>query len=201
MGLIRILLAFIVAGDHFTIINLQRAGLTQDGIQQWVYMSGGYAVMFFYVISGFLISYALSNKYTSSETGTADFFKSRGLRIFALYWPLLLINFIFFGLKGDGWNPRDIFINIFLLGGDWVLAFQAYPNEKTPFLPSLGQAWSVSAELTFYLLAPFVLRSLPTTVLLMVFSLVTRIVLEHVFGGFHQAWDYHFFSIGLFGFF
>lgn len=197
MGVIRILLALIVAGDHFAVINLQRAGLTRDGIQQWVYMSAGYAVMFFYVISGFLISYALSNKYTSSETGITDFFKSRIIRIFSLYWPLLLINSIFFGLKDNGWNPRDIFINIFLLGGDWVLAFQAYPNEKTPFLPSLGQAWSVSAELTFYLLAPFVLRSLPATVSLMVFSLVTRITLEHIYGGFHQAWDYHFFPSAL----
>lgn len=63
MGLVRILLAFIVAGDHFTVINLGRAGLSHAGVTQWIYMDAGFAVMFFYVISGFLISYALSNKY------------------------------------------------------------------------------------------------------------------------------------------
>ena len=63
MGLIRLLLALVVAGDHFTVVTLLRAGITKDGIQQWVYLNAGFAVMYFYVISGFLISYALSNKY------------------------------------------------------------------------------------------------------------------------------------------
>ena len=63
MGLIRLLLALVVVGDHFTVVTLLSTGITKDGIQQWVYMNAGFAVMFFYVISGFLISYALSNKY------------------------------------------------------------------------------------------------------------------------------------------
>jgi peptidoglycan/LPS O-acetylase OafA/YrhL len=191
MGLIRLFLALVVAGDHFTVLTLLRPGITKDGIQQWIYMNAGFAVMFFYVISGFLISYALSNKYHYSTAGTIDFFKSRAVRIFSLYWPLFLICLFFWGGKGE-WSLRDIFVNVFLIGGDWLLAFQAYPIEKTPFLPSLGQVWSVSAELTFYLLAPFVLRSLPATVSLVVFSLATRIALEQVFD-FHQAWNYHFF--------
>lgn len=119
MGLIRLLLALVVVGDHFTVVTLLSTGITKDGIQQWVYMNAGFAVMFFYVISGFLISYALSNKYAGG--GVADFYKSRLVRIFSLYWPLLLIGLIFLSGKHD-WSMRDIFINIFLVGGDWVLA-------------------------------------------------------------------------------
>lgn len=195
MGIIRLLLALVVAGDHFTQEVLLKPGITRDGIQQWVYLNAGFAVVFFYVISGFLISYALSNKYATGRAAIADFYKSRLVRIFSLYWPLLLVNLVFFGGK-PGWPMRDVFVNIFLVGGDWILAFQAYPVENSPFLPSLGQVWSVSAELTFYLLAPFVLRSLTATVSLLVFSLATRIALEQVFD-FHQAWDYHFFPSAL----
>lgn len=55
MGIVRLLLAFIVAGDHFTVHVLLKPGITRDGIQQWVYMNMGFAVTFFYVSSGFLI--------------------------------------------------------------------------------------------------------------------------------------------------
>lgn len=196
MGIIRILLALIVAGDHFTVHVLLKPGLTNDGIQQWIYMNAGFAVMFFYVISGFLISYALSNKYQDGWWGTLRFFRGRVARIFSLYWPLLLVSLIFLDGHAAPWSARDILVNIFLLGGDWVLAFQGYPNEMSPFPHSLLQAWTLSAELTFYFLAPFVLRSFTATIALVVFSLVTRISLEHVFD-FHQAWNYHFFPSAL----
>jgi hypothetical protein len=43
MGLIRLILALIVAGDHFTLIILG----DKHGIQQWIFMNAGFAVMFF----------------------------------------------------------------------------------------------------------------------------------------------------------
>ncbi len=192
MGLIRFFLALIVAADHFTVINLMRLRLTTDGVQQWIFMNAGYSVMFFYVVSGFLISYVLEHKYECNIKGTFSFYKSRFVRIFSLYWPLLLISFLFYGAYNVSSSVKSIMVNVFIFGGDWIRAFANYPAEADPFHPLLGQVWSISAELTFYLLAPIVFRSLRASILLVVFSLVTRISLENIFN-FHQAWDYHFF--------
>src|SRR5258708_40202610 len=52
----------------------------------------GHAVIFFYVISGFLISYALENKYREN---TRAFYQSRFMRIFPLYWFIYGLMFLF----------------------------------------------------------------------------------------------------------
>ena len=62
MGAIRLFLAFVVVIDHVRELVLRPLGLdTGDYIK--IGMNAGHAVMFFYVISGFLISYVLQDKY------------------------------------------------------------------------------------------------------------------------------------------
>jgi peptidoglycan/LPS O-acetylase OafA/YrhL len=46
--------------------------------------NAGFAVMYFYIISGFLISFVLAHKYPASVSGTAAFYRSRFTRIFSL---------------------------------------------------------------------------------------------------------------------
>jgi peptidoglycan/LPS O-acetylase OafA/YrhL len=60
MGLVRLFLALVVAGDHFMIRFAIPQGVSQRGVDQWVFFNGGLAVFFFYVISGFLISCPLA---------------------------------------------------------------------------------------------------------------------------------------------
>ena len=50
-------------------------------------MNGRMAVQCFYMISGFLISLVLSNKYDpSTADGRRLFYSNRALRIFVPYW-------------------------------------------------------------------------------------------------------------------
>ena len=62
--------------------------------------NAGYAVLFFYVISGFLITYTLTRNYTPDLSGTGDFYRRRFIRIFSLYWPIVLLAFL---LMPDAW--------------------------------------------------------------------------------------------------
>jgi peptidoglycan/LPS O-acetylase OafA/YrhL len=191
MGLIRLFLAVVVLVDHLRILVLSRTASSPD---HWIAhaelgMNAGYAVMYFYMVSGFLISYALSNKYTD---GHWAFYKSRFVRIFSLYWPLYVICLFTAGAIGaiGFWQRLS---SIFLFGIDWILAFGTYPQpDSAPFSAYLGQAWSLGAEVTFYLLAPLLVRSVAGSVLLLVFSLTTRLSFVHVFG-FTETWSYHFF--------
>jgi peptidoglycan/LPS O-acetylase OafA/YrhL len=194
MGLVRLFLALVVAGDHFMVRFAIPQGVSQRGVDQWVFFNGGLAVFFFYVISGFLISYVLSRKYGEDLAGAAQFYRSRFIRIFCLYWPLLVIASVLFN-----YGPHDFLdrvVSIFIIGGDWIVPFKAYPNEYNPYFRVLGPVWSVGAELTFYAIAPWLLRSLKASIACFVMSLALRLWLQSVFG-FHQAWTYHFFPTAL----
>ncbi|HEY1857589.1 acyltransferase family protein [Acidocella sp.] len=191
MGLIRLFLALVVVVDHLRILVVSGTAASPD---HWIApaelgLNAGYAVMYFYMVSGFLISYALSHKYAD---GLWAFYKSRFVRIFSLYWPLYVICLFPVGAIGAiGFWPR--LSSIFLFGIDWILAFGTYPNQDgAPFSAYLAQAWSLGAEVTFYVLAPLLVRSIAGSVLLLTFSLATRLSFVHVFG-FSLTWTYHFF--------
>jgi peptidoglycan/LPS O-acetylase OafA/YrhL len=190
MGFIRLFLALTVAGDHFFLVVLDRNGYGTRGIDQWVWLNGGFAVMLFYTISGFLISYALAHKYQEAPGGTSAFYRSRFVRIFSLYWPMLI-----FAVALHRPGPEGLFdwlASVFIIGGDWITAFRNYPAEYNPYFDILGPIWSVAAELAFYAIAPVLLRSLRWTITLFIGSLMLRLTLQSTFG-FHQAWTYHFF--------
>lgn len=193
MGFLRLFLALIVAGDHFCIVVVNGNGFGPCNMSQWTWLHGGYAVILFYAISGFLISYALAHKYRPTADGTRAFYRSRFVRIFSLYWPMLLIvGVLLFHAEPRPHSVLDWLVSIFIVGGDWMAAFANYPGAYSPYFGALGPVWSVAAELTFYAMAPFVLRSLPWTLCLFIASLTIRTVLHFVYGS-QLAWTYFFF--------
>jgi peptidoglycan/LPS O-acetylase OafA/YrhL len=157
MGALRLFLAFVVVYGHLPAQDFS----STDPISKifLLGLNGTTAVLLFYVISGFLISFALSNKYGTSSGGIAHFYAGRVIRIFSLYWPLLLLA----ALVSKNWILSapiiDKFLSVTVIGMDWRFAFADYPNLHVVTMPVLGQAWTLSAELTFYLIAPFLLRS------------------------------------------
>jgi peptidoglycan/LPS O-acetylase OafA/YrhL len=80
MGLIRFLLAMAVVAAHSAPI----LGLTLVG--------GKIAVQSFFVISGFYISLILNEKYPAGTRGTLLFYGNRFLRIYPIYWAVLLLT-------------------------------------------------------------------------------------------------------------
>jgi len=198
MGILRLFLALVVVIDHCRLLILRPAGFEVNDYFK-LGMNAGYAVMFFYIISGFLISLVLDTKYTAGAKGTWAFYKARGIRIYSLYWPIYLFSLLMYpGIASR--SLVDRITSFFLLGADWRVCFKDYPHEYFSLFPfGLNPAWSLGVEMTFYLLAPFLLRS--TTALLCVFlmSVATRIPLVQEFG-FLESWTYHFFPSTVFFF-
>jgi peptidoglycan/LPS O-acetylase OafA/YrhL len=58
---------------------------------------------------------------------------------------------------------------------------------------AVGQAWSLALEATFYLVAPFVVRSSRRTAIWLLIALVLRFLLLEVFGQRSGIWGYFFF--------
>jgi peptidoglycan/LPS O-acetylase OafA/YrhL len=139
---------------------LEPYGTLPEGI--WVFnLWSGRAVLFFYVISGFLISYVLHEKYATAGAGTFAFYRSRVLRIYPLWWAVLLVAVVVAAYRHNLSDDFRLALipNILLFGSDWLAGFRCYTQTHVLSFPPGGEiAWTLGAELTFYAFAPFVLR-------------------------------------------
>lgn len=131
MGLIRILLALSVVIVH------------TGSLYGYNLVGGELAVQAFYIISGFYMSLILNEKYINTDNSYSLFISNRFLRLFPLYWIVLILTVLFslfVGIYSKGENFADlnsfvlysdklgplsyvflIFTNIFLLFQDMVM--------------------------------------------------------------------------------
>ena len=212
MGILRLLLALSVVFNHLPWNN----GL--------VIVGGRVAVQLFYIISGFLIAYILNS--TDRYKDVRKFYVSRWLRIYPIYYVVaaasLVTNLVgnpqFSALYAS--IPLDaalqlILSNLFIFGQDWTMflgvsaghlhAVADYRNSDVELFHGLliPPAWTLGVELTFYLIAPFVLRSKRATFALLGLSILVRLVLMQLGLAGKDPWTYRFFpaelSLFLFG--
>src|ERR1700728_1709082 len=144
---------------------------------------GGRAVVFFYIVSGFLMSYVLDSKYPRTKAGTYQFYKSRFLRIYPLWWSVVGFSTVTVSAARLHRSLAGVFSAIFLFGSDWLVPFVHYPEAYFgffPLKPDIG--WTLGAEMTFYLLAPWLLRSDRLAAAALVGSMAVRIVVFFVVG-------------------
>jgi peptidoglycan/LPS O-acetylase OafA/YrhL len=197
VGAIRLFLACVVAAAH-----LQTQLLAPKGLYIWepfyLGFNAGYAVMAFYMISGFLMSMVLSTKYEVNWRGSSQFYLSRFIRIFSLYLPIAVLSFFPFVADGTiedfaNASPLQRLTSFTLLGSDWLIVAGGVDNEKSwlALLNPLHQAWTLGPELTFYLLAPWLLRSLPASLFALLVSFATRLTFVHTIGQ-SDTWTYIF---------
>jgi peptidoglycan/LPS O-acetylase OafA/YrhL len=222
LGTLRFLLALSVALSHFGTV--------------WGYhiMNARMAVQCFYMISGFLISLVLSQKYDpSTADGRWLFYTNRALRIFVPYWSFCLMilgahALVYvalgnrFGVDAafmQHWPEMTLvtriyllFSNIFILTQEWSM-WLVYQNgaiipvwNSDLHSPHLGtfqvipQAWSVSLELMFYAIAPFLVRRhwFALTTIIVATYLLRSAVLAYGFDGSGFAYRFFPIEIGLF---
>jgi peptidoglycan/LPS O-acetylase OafA/YrhL len=222
LGTFRFLLALSVVLSHFGTI----AG--------YYMMNGRMAVQCFYMVSGFLISLVLSQKY---DPKTADgrwlFYTNRALRIFVPYWSFCLIILVGYAVITLGlgipvgvsaalaqyWPEMSlttriylIFSNILIVTQEWSMWLAYQSGAIVPvwnsdlYAPHLGtfqvipQAWSVSLELMFYAIAPFLVRRHWLLLLAIIITtyLLRSAAVAYGFTGSGFAYRFFPFEIGLF---
>ncbi len=140
---------------------------------------GFFGVDLFFVLSGFLITGILFD--TSADQGFfSKFYARRVLRIFPLYYGVLIVLFLLTPLLHLHWN-----------GMGWLLLGYLQnlrPTQITTFLPSpqvgIYHFWSLAVEEQFYLVWPAVVffirdkrKLFYTTLLISATALLLRLVL------------------------
>lgn len=207
MGFLRTLLALSVVLDHL-------GGGNADHL-----VGGRLAVQLFYVISGFLISYVLTAT-DHYQGATGKFYANRFLRLFPIYLAVAAMTLMAHVMSGGAFFrfyealpfSAELFLvlsNIFIMGQDWLMFFGiehsalaftgSFARSEVPLYQGLlvPQAWTLGVEMSFYLVAPFVLRSPRRLLILLAASLALRAVLIAVGIGRSDPWTYRFFPTEL----
>tara|TARA_B100000902_G_scaffold46569_1_gene53918 strand:- start:825 stop:1892 length:1068 start_codon:yes stop_codon:yes gene_type:complete len=209
MGSVRTLLAIAVVFTHS---------------YGFVFVGGILAVQLFYVISGFFISYILVEAKTYRTV--SSFYTNRFLRLFPIYWFVALITIIGILVASFAFNETHrvistfkalgfdgklslVLSNLLLFGQDWIIFTGVRDGEfqfVTDFKESevfvwkgllVPQAWTLGVELSFYLIAPFVLIRRNLMLVLLFSSLVLRGYLIYIGLGTKDPWTYRFFPTEL----
>lgn len=179
----RFLAAALVIITHIELFK-RRIGLENVWANPFVFESGSAGVDFFFVLSGFLISYLLlTEKANFGDINIRKFYVRRILRIWPLYYAVILACFLviphlslfFFESYSPGifedYNFKLLFCLIMM------------PNVALNVIgaiPYAAPVWSIGVEEQFYLVWPFIMRKrkyLFRTIMIFIFAFIAIKVL------------------------
>jgi peptidoglycan/LPS O-acetylase OafA/YrhL len=203
---LRIFAALVVVSFHYGTLVDTFQGLPP--FLQHIAGNGAVGLPFFYVLSGFVLTHAYHGRGPHEEGKKADFYTARFARLF----PAYLLSFVLFlpmAAEKFLWHPsapqpRDVLT--FVWSG--VLTFFAL-QAWTPLSQAWNApAWSLSVEVFFYFLFPFVLpkiiRMRPIRLLLLLGTLwlaMTSLTIAHELNLIRpEAWHRYFMYQPLFWF-
>lgn len=164
----RAIAAIVVMIGHIELFRFQKFGS-----EIFFLLPNGYtAVMMFFVISGFLITFLLTkekNKY--GTISLKDFYLRRILRIYPVYYLVLVISFFFYEqIPSIG----TISFNMAMLPNIGRLFDARWATSP--------QIWSIGVENSFYIFFPLILLVVPNKriILFLLIMIIGLVLLPHV---------------------
>lgn len=132
---------------------------------------GMFGVNFFFVLSGFLITYLLlDEKNVTKKINLKNFYIRRILRIWPLYYAVIIVGFIAIPLI-----QRHVFGQINYVENANLWHYLFFVNNFSPSDPDtavLGVLWSIAVEEQFYVIWPILIFLIPTRLLPYTFNLI-----------------------------
>ena len=162
LGFFRLIMSLWVIDQHYkwSITTIQPFIVNRLGRENFAYIGLGHAaVMSFFVLSGYVITWVLQNKYPTDRLGIKAFFVGRFLRIYPLYWVILTVVVIgFFLAPGPAADypqlkPERIACDYMLLPYAFI-GFFHFLNQYAYGMIDVP-AWTLPYDLLFYLIAPW----------------------------------------------
>jgi peptidoglycan/LPS O-acetylase OafA/YrhL len=125
-----------------------------DGRMNWL---GLYAVFSFYLLSGYLMTLVLNERYGFTRSGLARYFVNRCLRIYPIYWVFLIFSGAVVLLDPMAAVKTTISMRLPQDAGSWLKNIAILGLHVDPTRPAAGApirlippAWTLSVELIFY---------------------------------------------------
>lgn len=147
---IRFLAAMMVLFSHLGFLAKSEDPVLRN-IYENVFYEGYIGVTFFFILSGFILSFSYANRLKNNEITLSDYIISRFARIYPLHILTLLfaLPIVFYGAYKNNDSLLPLIPNIFLV--------QSFVPSSEYFFSGNAPSWSLSNEMFFYLLFPFLL--------------------------------------------
>ena len=162
------------------------------------FSNGNMGVNFFFVLSGFLITFLLiKEKEFKGTIHVPNFYVRRILRIWPLFYLCVFIGFVLFPIlkQASGGTPNEIakpiYYMVFANNFDFMHTWPEKPDATI-----LSVLWSVAVEEQFYLTWPVILSLIPYRFYKYVFPVIMGLSL--VFRSFYTGLDDHDFGVRYF---
>lgn len=136
-----------------------------------IFAEGFLGVSFFFILSGFILAYNYEQKFIEQKITKKEFFIARLAKIYPMHFVTMLAALILGSLIGG--SGKYIVQNVLL-----IQSF--FPSDKI-FFSLNAPSWSISDEMFFYLLFPFILLLKQRTKLAIFAILFATILVMNVF--------------------
>jgi peptidoglycan/LPS O-acetylase OafA/YrhL len=187
---VRFVAALLVIIDHTELFK-SYLGLPTLWANSYSSFLGAYGVSIFFVLSGFLITYLLLEEKKESPINIKYFYLRRILRIWPLYYLLVLLGFLVI--------PYLSFLQVPLYSSEmsdsldrFLLFFGLAANVAFVYFPTVAFAnilWSVAVEEQFYLFWPHVVKIKQKLLGVMVLLLFFYLMLKFYAGEFGPKFE------------
>lgn len=162
---LRFVFAFMVFMSHYILFDKET-----NPFLHHIFYEGYVGVSFFFVLSGFILAYVYQQSFQENKVSKRFFYVARLARIYPLH---ILTMLIWVYMRKD--HPlNEPYITNFISNIFLVQSF--YPTEEIRFNAA---SWSLSTEMFFYLLFPFLIAWFTTMKhrFLVVFTAISVLVL------------------------
>lgn len=136
-----------------------------------IFAEGFLGVSFFFILSGFILAYNYEHKFIEKKITKKEFFIARLAKIYPMHFVTMLAALILSGFIGG--SGKYVAQNVLL-----IQSF--FPSEKI-FFSLNAPSWSISDEMFFYLLFPFILLVRKKTKLIIFIVLFIIILMMNFF--------------------
>lgn len=152
---LRFLFAFMVFASHLSFLNK-----SESNVLRWIYDSvfreGYIGVSFFFILSGFILAYNYQDGILKKQKSKRTFYQARFARIFPLHILTLILSipltYSVFIQNKSLWFSQAL-TNLTLT--------QSYIPIKGIYFSFNAPSWSISDEMFFYLVFPFLILLIP----------------------------------------
>ncbi|MFJ7241832.1 acyltransferase family protein [Streptomyces olivaceus] len=165
---LRFFAAFLVVLSHVGTNLLPRVAPEQTFVIRVLYEAGAFGVSFFFILSGFVLTWVARD-----EDSVGQFWRRRFFKIYPNHLVTILAALLLAAGAGHALSGRDAGTTL-LLVQSWI------PDMKLQYnLWSNTPTWSLSCELLFYLAFPWLLkllRKIPAARLWLAFGVVYAMI-------------------------
>ena len=114
-----------------------------------IFAFGLFGVDFFFVLSGFIITYIHLDD-LKRRTSLASFIRKRFFRIYPIYWVVAVLTFVYIVLFAQGHIDHDSRILHWNDSGDWLYVIRCFLLLPQNAMPMVDVSWTLNYELLFY---------------------------------------------------